>query len=156
MFSFSSSSSFSLINYIKFIFILQSEHDGSDVQVHLNVEHPPEADILPNMTRSPRVKYITYFEDSESLPGKRTAVWELDKGISNIVPFEFQFFFGCLYCGRNSFPSSQQIILIALNYQPCNQDVNCISSGRDLECAIEETVIKCFGHCETPLSLMVA
>lgn len=75
--------------YIKFIFILQSEHDGSDVQVHLNVEHPPEADILPNMTRSPRVKYITYFEDSESLPGKRTAVWELDKGISNIVPFEF-------------------------------------------------------------------
>ncbi|KAK4482354.1 hypothetical protein RD792_009507 [Penstemon davidsonii] len=57
----------------------QSEHDGADVQVHLNVEHKPESDIIPNMTRSPRVKYITYYEDSESLPGKRTAVWELDK-----------------------------------------------------------------------------
>uniref|UniRef100_A0A5B6Z9N8 Phospholipid--sterol O-acyltransferase n=1 Tax=Davidia involucrata TaxID=16924 RepID=A0A5B6Z9N8_DAVIN len=57
----------------------QSEHDGSDVQVHLNVEHHHEEDIIPNMTRSPRVKYITYYEDSESLPGKRTAVWELDK-----------------------------------------------------------------------------
>lgn len=57
----------------------QSEHDGSDVQVQLNVEHQPEMDVIPNMTRSPRVKYITYYEDSESLPGKRTAVWELDK-----------------------------------------------------------------------------
>lgn len=60
--------------------MLQSEHAGSDVQVHLNVEHQPEMDINPNMTKSPRVKYITYYEDSESLPGKRTAVWELDKG----------------------------------------------------------------------------
>lgn len=57
----------------------QSEHDGSDVQVHLNVEHENEMDIIPNMTRSARVKYMTYYEDSESLPGKRTAVWELDK-----------------------------------------------------------------------------
>ncbi|XP_022758482.1 phospholipid--sterol O-acyltransferase-like isoform X2 [Durio zibethinus] len=57
----------------------QSEHDGSDVQVELNVEHHYEEDIVPNMTRSPRVKYITYYEDSESIPGKRTAVWELDK-----------------------------------------------------------------------------
>ncbi|KAL5561966.1 hypothetical protein UlMin_031713 [Ulmus minor] len=56
----------------------QSEHDGSDVQVELNVEHNHDEDIVPNMTRSPRVKYITYYEDSESLPG-RTAVWELDK-----------------------------------------------------------------------------
>ncbi|KAK5810923.1 hypothetical protein PVK06_026240 [Gossypium arboreum] len=56
----------------------QSEHDGSDVQVELNVEHHDE-DVVPNMTRSPRVKYITYYEDSESIPGKRTAVWELDK-----------------------------------------------------------------------------
>ena len=61
--------------------LLQSEHDGSDVQVELHVEHHHEADILPNMTRSPREKYITYYEDSESIPGKRTAVWELDKGI---------------------------------------------------------------------------
>ncbi|KAI7730168.1 hypothetical protein M8C21_001456 [Ambrosia artemisiifolia] len=57
----------------------QSEHEGEDVQVHLDVEHHPGADIIPNMTRSPRVKYITYYEDSESLPGQRTAVWELDK-----------------------------------------------------------------------------
>ncbi|KAG8641807.1 hypothetical protein MANES_12G035200v8 [Manihot esculenta] len=57
----------------------QSEHDGSDVQVELNVEHQHEADIVPNMTRSPRVKYITYYEDSESIPRKRTAVWEIDK-----------------------------------------------------------------------------
>lgn len=59
---------------------MQSEHDGSDVQVHLDVEHQPEMDIIPNMTRFPRVKYITYYEDSESVPGKRTAVWEIDKG----------------------------------------------------------------------------
>uniref|UniRef100_A0A2P2L2X8 Phospholipidsterol O-acyltransferase isoform X1 n=1 Tax=Rhizophora mucronata TaxID=61149 RepID=A0A2P2L2X8_RHIMU len=58
----------------------QPEHDGSDVQVELNVVHQDEVDIVPNMTRSPRVKYITYYEDSESIPGKRTAVWELDKG----------------------------------------------------------------------------
>ncbi|XP_024967644.1 phospholipid--sterol O-acyltransferase [Cynara cardunculus var. scolymus] len=57
----------------------QSEHDGLDVQMHLDVEHHPGADIIPNMTRSPRVKYITYYEDSESLPGQRTAVWEIDK-----------------------------------------------------------------------------
>ncbi|WOG81734.1 hypothetical protein DCAR_0100885 [Daucus carota subsp. sativus] len=56
----------------------QLEHDGSDVQVQLNVEHIHE-DIVSNMTRSPRVKYITFYEDSESLPGKRTAVWEIDK-----------------------------------------------------------------------------
>ncbi|PIA45481.1 hypothetical protein AQUCO_01700779v1 [Aquilegia coerulea] len=57
----------------------QSEHDGSDVQVDLNVEHHHNADIVPNMTRDPRVKYITYYEDSESLPGRRTAIWEVDK-----------------------------------------------------------------------------
>ncbi|XP_041004989.1 phospholipid--sterol O-acyltransferase [Juglans microcarpa x Juglans regia] len=56
----------------------QSEHDGSNIQVELNVEHHGE-DIVPNMTRSTRVKYITFYEDSESIPGKRTAVWELDK-----------------------------------------------------------------------------
>ncbi|XP_010264942.1 PREDICTED: phospholipid--sterol O-acyltransferase isoform X3 [Nelumbo nucifera] len=57
----------------------QSQHDGSDVQMELNVEHHHDADIVPNMTRAPRVKYITYYEDSESIPGKRTAVWEVDK-----------------------------------------------------------------------------
>ncbi|KAE9621891.1 hypothetical protein Lal_00032827 [Lupinus albus] len=57
----------------------QVEHDGTDVQIKLNVERQPHEDIVPNMTKSPKVKYITYYEDSESLPGKRTAVWELDK-----------------------------------------------------------------------------
>ncbi|XP_039065591.1 phospholipid--sterol O-acyltransferase-like [Hibiscus syriacus] len=57
----------------------QSEYDRSDVQVELNVEHHNE-DIVPNMTRSPRVKYITYYEDPESIPGRKTSVWELDKG----------------------------------------------------------------------------
>ncbi|XP_059433222.1 phospholipid--sterol O-acyltransferase isoform X3 [Corylus avellana] len=57
----------------------QSEHDGSDIQVEFNVEHHQGEDIVPNMTRSPRVKYITYYEDSESITGKRTAVWEIDK-----------------------------------------------------------------------------
>ncbi|GAA0166386.1 acyltransferase [Lithospermum erythrorhizon] len=57
----------------------QSEHDGLDVQVQLNVEHQHGADIVPNMTKAPRVKYITYYEDAESLPGKRTAIWEIDK-----------------------------------------------------------------------------
>lgn len=56
----------------------QSEHDGSDVQVQLNVEHIHD-DVISNMTRSPRVKYITFYEDSKSLSGKKTAVWEMDK-----------------------------------------------------------------------------
>lgn len=60
---------------------MQAEHDGSDVHVRLNVDHHPGEDILANMTRAPRVKYITYFEDAESIPGRRTAVWELDKGL---------------------------------------------------------------------------
>ncbi|KAJ8650758.1 hypothetical protein MRB53_003781 [Persea americana] len=57
----------------------QSEHDGSDVQLDLNVEHHHGADLVPNMTRAAGNRYITYYEDSESIPGKRTAVWELDK-----------------------------------------------------------------------------
>ncbi|KMZ69805.1 Phospholipid:diacylglycerol acyltransferase [Zostera marina] len=57
----------------------QSEHDGSDVQIELNVEHENDKDIVPNMTRASRVKYITYYEDAESRPGRKTAVWELDK-----------------------------------------------------------------------------
>ncbi|XP_047308501.1 phospholipid--sterol O-acyltransferase [Impatiens glandulifera] len=57
----------------------QSEHDGSDVQIELNVTHHHGSDIVPNMTRMARTKYITYYEDSQSLPGKRTAVWEIDK-----------------------------------------------------------------------------
>lgn len=51
--------------------------------MELNVEHHGE-DIVPNMTRSTRVKYITFYEDSESIPGRRTAVWELDKGVLHI------------------------------------------------------------------------
>ncbi|KAI3957238.1 hypothetical protein MKW98_012113, partial [Papaver atlanticum] len=55
---------------------VQEEHNGSDVQEDLNVEHLYDTDIVPNMTRTPRVKYITYYEDSESILGKRTTVWE--------------------------------------------------------------------------------
>ncbi|KAM7253717.1 hypothetical protein ACFE04_031399 [Oxalis oulophora] len=57
----------------------QAEHDGSDVQEQLNVQHHHGADVIPNMTKSPKVKHITFYEDSESIPGARTAVWELDK-----------------------------------------------------------------------------
>jgi hypothetical protein len=57
----------------------QAEHDGSDLQTKMNVDHHVGQGILPNMTRTPHVKYITYFEDAESIPGWRTAVWELDK-----------------------------------------------------------------------------
>lgn len=59
---------------------LQSEHDGSDVQTILNADHRKGEDLVPNMNRAPQVKYITYYEDAESIKGKRTAVWELDKG----------------------------------------------------------------------------
>lgn len=70
------------------VMTMQSEHDGSDVQVQLNVEHIHGADVFPNMTRAPRVKYITYYEDADSIPGRTTAVWELDKGIrTNSVNF---------------------------------------------------------------------
>jgi hypothetical protein len=46
----------------------------------MNIEHHHGKGILPNMMRAPHVKYITYYEDAESIPGWRTAVWELDKG----------------------------------------------------------------------------
>lgn len=59
---------------------VQTAHEVADMQEHLNVEHDRGSDICPNMTRDSRVKYITYYEDGVSLPGKRTAVWELDKG----------------------------------------------------------------------------
>ena len=59
---------------------MQSEHDGSNVQIMLNVDHQTGEDIAPNMKRTSQVKYITYYEDSESIPGKKTAVWEIDKG----------------------------------------------------------------------------
>lgn len=71
---------------------MQSEHDGSDVQVDLNVEHHHDSDIVPNMTRASRVKYITYYEDSESIPGRRTAVWELDKGSEKFLSLFFKIF----------------------------------------------------------------
>uniref|UniRef100_A0A453PJ43 Uncharacterized protein n=3 Tax=Triticinae TaxID=1648030 RepID=A0A453PJ43_AEGTS len=57
----------------------QAEHDGSDLQTRMNAEHHHGEDLFPNMTRAPHVKYITYYEDAESIPGWRTAVWELDK-----------------------------------------------------------------------------
>jgi hypothetical protein len=51
----------------------------SDVQVSYNSEHQYGKDIIPNMTRDNNVKYMTFYEDGESIPGKRTAVWEIDK-----------------------------------------------------------------------------
>lgn len=57
----------------------QAAHDGSDVQEQLNVEHQPGREITSNITKDNRIKYITFFEDGASIPGKRTAVWELDK-----------------------------------------------------------------------------
>ncbi len=47
--------------------------------------HDFDTDIIPNMTREGGAKYITYYEDGVSLPGKRTAVWELDKGMFTFV-----------------------------------------------------------------------
>lgn len=61
---------------------VQTAHEVTDMQEQLNVEHDRESDIVPNMTRDSRVKYITYYEDGISLSGKRTAVWELDKSTS--------------------------------------------------------------------------
>ncbi|KAG6542404.1 hypothetical protein Mapa_016233 [Marchantia paleacea] len=57
----------------------QRAHDGLDVQEELEVEHEMGQDISPNMNRDGRVKYITFYEDGTSRPGKKTAVWELDK-----------------------------------------------------------------------------
>ena len=65
---------------VPFLLFLQAEHDGSDLQTSMNAEHHHGQDLSPNMTRAPHVKYITYYEDAESIPGWRTAVWELDKG----------------------------------------------------------------------------
>jgi hypothetical protein len=71
----------------------QAEHDGSDLQTKMNVDHHVGQGILPNMTRTPHVKYITYFEDAESIPGWRTAVWELDKGGCKSFSCFFSIFF---------------------------------------------------------------
>jgi hypothetical protein len=59
----------------------QTAHEVCDIQQELNVLHDFDTDIIPNMTREGGAKYITYYEDGVSLPGKRTAVWELDKGM---------------------------------------------------------------------------
>lgn len=58
---------------------LQHAYSMSDVQVSYNSEHQYGKDIIPNMTRDNNVKYMTFYEDGESIPGKRTAVWEIDK-----------------------------------------------------------------------------
>ncbi|XP_044954365.1 uncharacterized protein LOC123404499 [Hordeum vulgare subsp. vulgare] len=63
----------------------EAEHDGSDLQTTMNAEHHHGEDLFPNMTRAPHVKYITYYEDAESIPGWRTAVWELDKGFCGVA-----------------------------------------------------------------------
>ena len=40
------------------------------------------------MTRDNNVKYVTFYEDGESIPGKRTAVWEIDKGVFPVLIIE--------------------------------------------------------------------
>ncbi|KAJ7292279.1 hypothetical protein O6H91_Y288800 [Diphasiastrum complanatum] len=57
----------------------QNAHYGSDVQEILDVEQEPGKDIFLKMPHNIKSKYITYYEDGTSLPGKKTAVWELDK-----------------------------------------------------------------------------
>ena len=39
------------------------------------------------MTRDNNVKYMTFYEDGESIPGKRTAVWEIDKSVFLIFTY---------------------------------------------------------------------
>ncbi|KAJ7543177.1 hypothetical protein O6H91_09G028100 [Diphasiastrum complanatum] len=58
--------------------IPQGAHDG-DVQEDINFEHESGNDIIPNMSRDSKFKYVTFYEDGISIPGKKTAVWELDK-----------------------------------------------------------------------------
>lgn len=62
------------------------------------MDHHPGSDIIPNMTRSPRVKYITYYEDAENISEKRTAVWELDKG-KKVLSESFQIL-GTINCSN--------------------------------------------------------
>ncbi|KAL2643136.1 hypothetical protein R1flu_010723 [Riccia fluitans] len=58
----------------------QRAHDGSDVQEEFDMEHELGQDIVSkNLTRDAGVKYITFYEDATSRPGKKTAVWEIDK-----------------------------------------------------------------------------
>lgn len=66
---------------------MQRAHDGLDVQEEFEVEHEKGQDISFNMNRDGRVKYITFFEDGTSRPGKKTAVWELDKGEYELTLF---------------------------------------------------------------------
>ncbi len=64
----------------------QTAHEVNDMQEELDVFHEYGSDVVPNMTREAGAKYITYYEDGVSLPGKRTAVWEIDKGMLSFVP----------------------------------------------------------------------
>ena len=64
----------------------QSAYESRLVQKVGEVEHVVGAgggyeDLYPSqMTRAAGERYITYYEDSRSMEGRRTAVWELDKG----------------------------------------------------------------------------
>lgn len=46
------------------------------------MEYDWELDIVFNMIRDSRVKYIIYYEDGISFLGKWIVVWELDKSMS--------------------------------------------------------------------------
>ena len=64
----------------------QSAYESRLVQKVGEVEHVVGAgggyeDLYPSqMTRAAGERYITFYEDSGGVEGRRTAVWELDKG----------------------------------------------------------------------------
>lgn len=57
----------------------QRAYTASDVQVTNDVKHLVGDDIIPDMARDSNTRYMTFYEDGDSIPGKRTAVWEIDK-----------------------------------------------------------------------------
>lgn len=58
----------------------QTAHSGEEVQAMEDVDHTAGEDLYPHdFTRAHGQKYITYYEDSSSIKGRKTAVWELDK-----------------------------------------------------------------------------
>ncbi|KAH7281700.1 hypothetical protein KP509_36G059000 [Ceratopteris richardii] len=57
----------------------QRAYTASEVQVIHDVKHEEGSDIIPSMARDSNTKYMTFYEDGHSIPGKRTAVWEIDK-----------------------------------------------------------------------------
>lgn len=56
------------------------------VNVHKNADSVVAVELPPG---APGTRYTTFFEDSHSIPGWRTAVWEMDKGgLRNRLQFQ--------------------------------------------------------------------